>query len=384
MNKMCLLCARTSPDNNLFCQETYCPAEMSPYILDYGEWLSDIEIIRPVIVLRSSTLYEAQHNKQKVLLKVAHPGLEHTNRLKREAEFLQQLASAQQGEASLPRLLPPYANTTVAKDAYGKAMLKGHLLYFSLFEHFEGDSLRDVLVKNPQLWIYHVGWIMIGLASTVAFLQSQGQELLHYGLSPEAVLVRFDAEQDVSQVLLCDLGIASDHRNVKQNWYPGFVLPAYTAPELVDTAAPKASYASDVYGLGLILYELLVGAPAYSFQLSSDEEVYAAVRQNQHVRMNRFEDVKDVADIAVKAVGQAPAERQQSAADVARALLKIFGDTPAKKQHLWFSPRSALLVTAALLLIAFLITAGLYISHSVEDTSASQAVTQLLPRWETR
>lgn len=361
MNKICLLCARTSPDNNLFCQETYCPAEMSPYILDYGEWLSDIEIIRPVVVLRSSVLYEAQHNKQKVLLKVAHPGLEHTNRLKREAEFLQRLAGAKQREASLPHLLPPYANTTVAKDAYGKAMLKGHLLYFYLFEHFGGDSLRDVLIKKPQLWIYHIGWIMLGLASTVAFLQSQGQELLHYGLSPEAVLVQFDAEQDVPRILLCDLGIASDHRNLKNNWYPDFVLPAYTAPELIDNAAPKASYASDVYGLGLILYELLVGAPVFSFKLSSDGEVYEAVRQNRRLRMNRFEDVKDVADIAVKAVSQAPAERQQSAADVAKALLKIFGDTPAQQQSHWRSPRRALLVTAVLLIIAFLITAGLYV-----------------------
>src|SRR6266496_4377176 len=83
MKKVCLFCERTSPDNNLFCQETDCPAEMSPYILDYGEWLGDIEIIRPITVLRSSALYEARHNKQKVLLKVAHPGPEHTERLKR-------------------------------------------------------------------------------------------------------------------------------------------------------------------------------------------------------------------------------------------------------------------------------------------------------------
>ena len=42
MKRVCLYCERTSPDSNVFCQETYCPSEMSPYIFDYGEWLGDI------------------------------------------------------------------------------------------------------------------------------------------------------------------------------------------------------------------------------------------------------------------------------------------------------------------------------------------------------
>jgi hypothetical protein len=46
MKQVCMLCERTSPDGNLFCQETYCPAEQSPFVLDYGEWFGDIEIVR--------------------------------------------------------------------------------------------------------------------------------------------------------------------------------------------------------------------------------------------------------------------------------------------------------------------------------------------------
>src|SRR6185295_13339992 len=113
MKKVCLVCERTSSDSNLFCQETYCPAEMSPYMLDYGEWLGDIEIIRPITVLRSSALYEARQNKQKVLLKIAHPGAEHTERLKREATFLRDIAASKERETLLPLLLPPYVNTTI-------------------------------------------------------------------------------------------------------------------------------------------------------------------------------------------------------------------------------------------------------------------------------
>ena len=87
MKQACLLCERTSLDGNLFCQESYCPAEMSPTILDAGEWFGDVEIVKPIIVLRSSVLYEARHQKKRVLLKVAHPGFHSKERLKREAEF---------------------------------------------------------------------------------------------------------------------------------------------------------------------------------------------------------------------------------------------------------------------------------------------------------
>ncbi len=166
MKQVCLLCERTSPDGNLYCQETYCPAEMSPIVLDYGEWFGDIEIVRSLVVLRSAAIYEVMHQKQRKYMKVAHPGAENKERLKREAEFLAGLATGKDRQDSLPTLLPPYAGTTVKQDPYGKTMLHGHLLYFYLFEFKPGDTLREVLVKNPQLWVNHVGWITIEAAAS--------------------------------------------------------------------------------------------------------------------------------------------------------------------------------------------------------------------------
>lgn len=354
MKRICLFCERTSPDSNVFCQETYCPAEMCPYIFDYGEWLGDIEVTRPIIVLRTAALYEARHNGQTVLLKIAHPGHEHTERLKREATFLREVAGAKDREG-LPRLLPPYANASIDKEPYGRAMYREHLLYYALFEHFQGDPLRDVLLKNPQLWIFHVGWIATTLARAIAFLQSKGR--YHYGLTPESLLVRFPPDSAAPEVLLFDLGLASDREGLSKVWYPGLVPPAYTAPELIATV-PQPTYATDVYGVGLILYELLVGSPAYPYKLRSDAEVYAAVQTGRPVRMSRVEDVAEVAALASAAVSADPARRQKSAAELAAALLKTLGEAPAKRQGRWPSPRTALVVTATLLAIAFIITLG--------------------------
>ncbi len=353
MKQVCLLCERTSPDSNLYCQETYCPAEMSPNVLDFGEWLGDIEILRPVIILRSAVVYEANHQKEKVYLKVAHPGTENKEKLKREAEFLRDIQLRKQQNKFLPTLLPPYANTTVAADAYGKTMLKEHLLYFYLFEHVDGDPLRDILVKNSQLWINHVGWLMISLTYAIAFLHSKG--LFHYGLCPEAVLVRFDENPNVPRLLLLDLGVTSPADSLSAHWYPFFVLPAYTAPELIDTRSIRPDYATDVYGLGLLLYELLVGQPAFTFKLNSDGDVYRAVLRNQRVMMSRTEDVRPVAEIALQAVSPQIARRPPEARAFAKQLLDHFGDLPGEKKSPWPSLRTTMIVAAALLAIAFLL-----------------------------
>lgn len=356
MKQVCLLCERTSLDNNLYCQETYCPAETSPLILSYGSWLGDIEIVKALAILRSSVLYEARHQKKKVFLKVAHPGVENTDRLKRESEFLRNLQINKEKSLYLPIWLPPYANTTVdvKTDPYGRAMLGEHLLYYFMFEHFPGEPLRDVLTKNPQLWITHIGWLMINISSSVAELQSKG--MYNFGLSPESVLVHFDEDPNVPRIMMFDLGIACTRDNLAPNWYSFFVPPAYTAPELVRPALAQAGYHTDVYNLGLILYELLVGEPCVPFKLRSDEDVYKAVENNERVRMNRTEDVKAVADIALQAVSTNPNQRYQSAAQLAQELMKNFNEVPGMKKSWVPKLSTTLVVTISLLTVAFLIT----------------------------
>ncbi len=357
MKQVCLLCERTSSDSNLYCQEIYCPAEMSPNILDYGEWLGDIEIVKPIIVLRAAVLYEATHQKKKVLLKVAHPGQKNKERLKREAEFLATMQLKNEQNKFLPVLLPPYADVTFTRDynnnpPYGKTMLKEHLLYFCLFEYFEGEPLRDLLTENPQLWVKHISWLIISLASPIAFMHSK--DIYHLGLSPESVLVRFDDEPNVPRILLFDLGIVSSTSEINQYWYR-FSLPAYTAPELVNAKIIQPDYRTDVYGLGLILYELLVGEPAFTFKLRSDTEVKRAVQRNQRVRMNRIEDVEHVAQIALQAVDEQIARRQQNAVVINQQLTKIFGPVPGEKKKWWPSLKQIWVIVAALLAIAILL-----------------------------
>lgn len=325
-------------------------------VLNHGEWLGNIEIVKPIIVLRSSVLYEARHQKARVLLKVAHPGPENRERLKREAEFLKSVQSTNTLAEYMPRLLPPYTATSLEREPYGKVVLRDHLLYYCLYEHFAGEPLRDILVKNTQMWVYHIGWIMIHLASAVAFLQSQGR--FHFAISPDTVLIRLDEATGAPGILLFDLGIASDLQGLRTNWYPFSVHPAYTAPELIDGGVPHATYATDVYGLGLTLYELLVGEPPYPYKLASEKQVKEAVKQGRRVSMTRSEDVRAAAEIAEKAVSSDLDDRFAHAAEMVQALKKCFGEVPEVKRP--FNRKLLLFVVGALLVITLLIVVQMY------------------------
>lgn len=352
MHRVCLLCERSAPDDNLFCQERYCPAERAPRLLEAGEWLGDIEVVTRIALLRASALYQARQSGRAVLLKVAHPSQPAVDRLKREAQLLRDIGAAAQ-DACLPELLPPYTGTTVDDRPYGRAILQGQLLYFSLWCPFDGAPLRDVLAERPQLWVYQVGWLLGDIARALALLQSR--DLVHYALCPEAILVHFDERTGAPQALLADLGIGIARADLAAHWQPDLAPPGYRAPELIDVPSPPASYATDVYGLGLLLYELLAGAPAYPARLLSDAAVLAAIKRGVQLRTGRAEDVRELATLAEQAASPDQSVRPRNAADFAQRLRAAVGHTPQQRTLRLPGPRPLLAVAVVLLALAFLL-----------------------------
>lgn len=364
MQQHCLICHRSAPDTNLYCEQAYCPGELSPLILEQGEHIADIEIVRPVTILRSGVVYAATRREQPVYVKVAHQGAGHKERLKREAELCAVAQLKQVAAPFLPVLLPVNLQSTGKQETYGKTMLAGRLLYYYVFEYVEAESLRAILDKQPQLWVTQIGWIALGLATAVSYLHRR--RVMHYGLSPESVLVRFDAVPPYApRILLVDFGIASPSDAFATTWYPGFLPPAYTAPELIDERrqAPKANGTQvppspqvDVYGLGMILYEMLVGAPPNPDLLRSDEALFAQSLRGPRQPMDRVDDVRPIAELALQSTDVQVSKRLPDPAAFGQQLLPLFGpvpEEPAKSR--WPSQRTLYLVAGAVLTIALLL-----------------------------
>ncbi len=247
--KECGLCRRSRLDDNLWCQEKECPVEDAPLRLRAGDRLGEIEIVQWITTLPAATLYKARRGAAVVLLKVAHPGCE--DKLKREALFLTDHA-----HPVLPQLLPALSGAATSEYPYGRTAARGRIVTFAVFDYVESQVLREYLDRDPQPWYLTTGWLVAGLADALAFLNDRG--LLHLCLSPEVVLVRFDKE-NVPRPLLTDLGVACTFEDLPRHWRPAFALPAYVAPEVAHGGA--VGQATDVYGIGRLLVEMLTGQP---------------------------------------------------------------------------------------------------------------------------
>ena len=349
MKRICLRCNVMTQDLNLWCQEKDCPAERSTEIFDNGEWFGAFEIIQPIMILRSAIIYQAMLGKQGILVKIANTGCE--EKLRQEARTFLQLAKAGQ-HPLLPVLLPAHARGSIERYPYGWTVIGGQVRYYEVFQFIEGVSLRSLLLLNAQPWYQHAGWIILSIADVLYYLHRTGK--LHLCLSPDMVLVRYDS-QGIPRPLLLDLGISSPPQEVPQIWNNQYNLPAYTAPEVLDPAGQaEVGTASDVYGLGLLLYEMLAGRPAYPYHLKNDQAVQRDILAGDFQPTGRI-DLKGVPQVAERAIARPSGQRFPDVQSFANALRSSFPPIPAERKPFRLNWRMVFIVLGALLSISLLV-----------------------------
>jgi len=136
---------------------------------------------------------------------------------------------------------------------------------FLAMELVEGGSLRELLDREGT-----VSWartIDISVQVLRALAYAHGKGVLHRDLKPGNLMVR-DLPEGGTFVQILDFGMAKlvgaeeDERDPTIT-KPGMVAgtPSYMAPELLD--AHKASPASDLYAVGVVMFEMLAGRPPF-------------------------------------------------------------------------------------------------------------------------
>lgn len=123
---------------------------------------------------------------------------------------------------------------------------------FLTMELIDGVSLAAHLRQHQQLPIAQTLHIGEGICAGLAAIHAAG--IVHRDLKPHNVLL------DVSgRVIISDFGIAVAAKSSGSFAFAG--TPAYMAPEQVAGSGIHAC--ADIYALGLILYEMLTGEPAW-------------------------------------------------------------------------------------------------------------------------
>jgi serine/threonine protein kinase/Tfp pilus assembly protein PilF len=139
-------------------------------------------------------------------------------------------------------------------------------LVYIVMELLEGKSLRDLLAREAPLDTARAVSLMLQISAAVAAAHEAG--IIHRDLKPGNIFV-VQRKHAPPIVKVLDFGIAklateADGREVKHITQTGVMIgtPRYMSPEQCDGA--ELSPASDVYSLGVILYEMLAGVTPFS------------------------------------------------------------------------------------------------------------------------
>ncbi|MFZ0212962.1 MAG: serine/threonine-protein kinase, partial [Candidatus Acidiferrales bacterium] len=186
----------------------------------------------------------------------------------------------------------------------------GGVAYTSM-EFVEGESLRSVLNRFGGLPVRKG----IDLASQICsgLKEAHAQGIVHRDLKPENVMI-----DKHGNVKIMDFGIARSMEAGTRLTGAMIGTPAYMAPEQV--AGKPVDYRTDIYSLGLMLYEMFTGSETFH----ADTAVAIAVKQMQEAPTPPH-DIEPNIPVYIerailKCLEKDPAKRFQSVGELETAL----------------------------------------------------------------
>src|SRR5215471_9427809 len=196
---------------------------------------------------------------------------------------------------------------------------------YIVFEYVEGENLKELVLRSGRLSVQNALALALAVANGLAFAHDHG--LVHRDVKPQNVLLNREGEVKVT-----DFGIARSLHMDHGVTQTGTVLGTgeYLAPE--QASGKPVSPATDVYSLGVVLWELLAGEVPFV----AENFVAVALRHvNEpppHLRERR-PDVTPRLEAAVdRALAKDPARRFPSmtafAKELRACLAEVEGKTP--------------------------------------------------------
>jgi serine/threonine-protein kinase len=251
----------------------------------------------------------------------------------------------------------------------------GHV-YFSM-KLIEGGSLARHLGRfrdDPRA----AAGLLAAVARAVHHAHQRG--VLHRDLKPSNILLDEGGRPHVS-----DFGLARRVEADSSLTQSGAIVgtPAYMAPEQATGRKGAMTTATDVYGLGAVLYALLAGRPPFQAENALETLVHVREREPQPPSVVNRRVPRDLETICLKCLHKEPQRRYGSALAVAADLQRFLAGQPiqARPVGVWewgvkWARRRPLAVAAAAGLVAALVLLGAAAGWVLSDRAARQREAQ--------
>ena len=251
--------------------------------------------------------HDLRHDRP-VALKVLHPELAETVGTDR---FLREIKLA--ARLQHPHIVSVHdSGTTAAAGEQGRGAAH---LWFTM-PYIEGESLRDRLRRERQLPIDEAVRITREVALALDFAHRHG--IIHRDVKPENILL-VDG-----QALVADFGIgraldaAAGNEQITNT---GFAVgtPAYMSPEQ-SLGERDIDGKTDVYSLGVVLYEMLAGEAPFSGASAQSITAKRLTGEIPSLRRLRPSVPEQLERVVLTALATIPADRFATPGQLAQAL----------------------------------------------------------------
>ncbi len=309
------------------------------------------------------TVYRARDrvSGKVVALKILHPYL------RREAAYIERFRK----EARIARTLD--SRHLVRILDFGEDRGAPYLV----MEHVEGTDLAQRIAAGPMPLEEA---LTIGVQVALALEEAHSKGVVHRDVKPSNIMV--DRE---GQALVADFGIARSEELPSQTG-TGELWGAvhYMAPERFDG---KSDARSDIYALGVVLYEMLSGRRPFD-----GTEKFEVIRQIMDADAPAVSEVRAdlppaVCSLVTSCLAKAPEERPKDALEVRRALESVLSEVspegaasvaPARRRRRIprLLPRPTAFAAISLaIVVAAVLAVGAYLAFGGEDGVTAAAVT---------
>jgi serine/threonine protein kinase len=189
---------------------------------------------------------------------------------------------------------------------------------YVIVDYVEGSNLREFIAERGPIDTQSAIEIIQQAGRGLEYLHQHG--IIHRDVKPSNILISNDGS-----VLLTDLGLAIPSGTLTLNDTGISGTPAYMSPE--QAVGGKVDASSDVFSLGIILYEILTGQHPFSTG-SSETTLYNIVESSPKPAHQLNPAVSEpVAEVLVKALEKEPQKRFRSCTEFLAALDRTSRET---------------------------------------------------------
>jgi eukaryotic-like serine/threonine-protein kinase len=264
--------------------------------LEAGDTLDHYRLETAVAHSRMSTLFRATdlRDGRPVAIKVPHAEME------ADPVLLERFAREQQIGQELD-------HPGIVKTFDGEERSRPYMV----IEWVEGRLLRSILNEEGKLPVERAVAITLSICDALDYMHKHG--VVHRDLKPENIMVGAD-----DSIKLIDFGIAmkEDARRLTfTELSPALGTPDYIAPEQVK--GQRGDQRSDIYALGVMLYEMLAGQPPYSGPNPLAVMNERLLHDPESIRKLNPEVSPQLEEILLRALERDPRHRYATAAEMA-------------------------------------------------------------------